>query len=207
MRTQSSARRAFTLVELLVVISIIVILMSLVLPDIQKVRAAANKMVCASNMKQIAIAAHDYHVDYKKLPPGYLGPMAGQPNYQAAGVLAFLLPYVEQDKTFKQLVNATTNQPPFDWHLNTTTTQWYNNGIDLNAARTKIKVFVCPSDQPYANTTATGLFVNFNFPTISSTPVSMNLVPDLGRSNYVGVCGTWGEAPPNTIIAPGFDVS
>src|SRR5262249_17208673 len=83
---------------------------------------------------------------------------------------------------------------------------WYNNVIDLNAARTKIKVFVCPSDQPYANTTATGLFVNFSFPTISSTPVSMNLVPDLGRSNYVGVCGTWGEAPQNTIIAPGFDV-
>jgi prepilin-type N-terminal cleavage/methylation domain-containing protein/prepilin-type processing-associated H-X9-DG protein len=218
MRTQSSARRAFTLVELLVVISIIVILMSLVLPAIQKVRAAANKMVCASNMHQIAIAAHNYHVDYKKLPPGYLGPL-GANTYQRAGVLAFLLPYVEQDKTFKQLVNSDDNGPQFrsyEWHLNQTSSQWYNvatNGglIDINVARTRIKVYVCPSDQPYANVAATGVFTYFNYPSINASSLPMLPPPagitDLGRSNYAGVCGTWGEAPPNTFIAPGFDVS
>jgi prepilin-type processing-associated H-X9-DG protein len=182
-------------VELLVVIAIIVLLMSLILPAIQKVRESANKMLCASNMHQIGIAAHNYHTNYNKLPPGYLGPLQGAPNYQRAGVLAFLLPYVEQDKVFNQLVNTNPpNNKPFEWHLNVATQPWYNNVTDYNLARTRIKVYLCPSDQPYANTVGTGVFLNFNFPTISAT-----LAPnpnDLGRSNYVGVNGSWGDNLP-----------
>src|SRR5258707_10774303 len=98
-------RRAFTLIELLVVIAIIALLMALLLPAIQKVREAANKMLCASNLRQIAIASHNYHTDFSKLPPGCLGSKQGNPqplfeNVSYAGVLTILLPYMEGDNIF-----------------------------------------------------------------------------------------------------------
>src|SRR6201984_2860975 len=108
-------RAAFTLIELLVVIAIIGVLIALLLPAVQKVREAANRISCTNNLKQVVLAMHNCHDTYKKLPSisgpfpdqtanGYLyNPPPGVTHGQR-GVgtpFAFLLTFMEQDNLSK----------------------------------------------------------------------------------------------------------
>jgi prepilin-type N-terminal cleavage/methylation domain-containing protein/prepilin-type processing-associated H-X9-DG protein len=142
-----STRSAFTLIELLVVIAIIALLMALLLPAIQKVRAAADKMLCASQMRQLMIAAHNFHNDYSRLPSigqadsnGGIGATPFRdftdPSGQytsAHSFFTYVLPYIEQDQVFKQM---------------DLTYAWNDSRRPGNqiAAQAKIKTFLCPSN-------------------------------------------------------------
>jgi type II secretory pathway pseudopilin PulG len=97
MSPRAAHRAAFTLIELLVVTGILGTLTGLLLPAVQKVRAAAARIACSNNLKQLGLAVHHFEGDHGHLPPSFV--LAFMPSLQPAdaqGWGPFLLPYVEQ---------------------------------------------------------------------------------------------------------------
>jgi prepilin-type N-terminal cleavage/methylation domain-containing protein/prepilin-type processing-associated H-X9-DG protein len=90
-------RRAFTLIELLVVIAIIGVLIALLLPAVQRIREAANRVSCANNLKQLALAAHNYHDANRVFPPGYYRAPGPWLEVRVVTLYVGLLPFIEQD--------------------------------------------------------------------------------------------------------------
>lgn len=118
-------RRAFTLIELLVVITIIGALIALLLPAVQAAREAARRAQCANNLKQIALAAHEFADSNQAFPPG-----ASPPPSQASA-LVMIMPFLEQMNGY----NA------FNMSLNVTTTP-----ENMTARQMVVANYLCPSD-------------------------------------------------------------
>jgi prepilin-type N-terminal cleavage/methylation domain-containing protein/prepilin-type processing-associated H-X9-DG protein len=205
MRRPTRPTAAFTLVELLVVIAIIAVLIGLMLPAVQKVREAANRMTCANNLKQIGLAAHNYQSAHDWLPPGHLGPYPPRPynpgdpafkswllNAPHVGVLAHLLPYLEHDTIYRQL--------QVDWNPGSTAgTPWWTNANNWTMGQSRLKVFQCPSDNLYSGVSV-GTIVGAYYPPDALGQISLFWYPpplanQIGLTNYLGVSGAYVDTP------------
>src|SRR5690242_2458735 len=109
MSTRRSRSGGFTLIELLVVIAIIAVLLGLLLPAVQKVRAAAARIKCANNLKQVGLAMHLYMDSNNGLPPNGVFTYNGTAVVQTSpwSALSRILPYVEQENLYRNIDFAT----------------------------------------------------------------------------------------------------
>ena len=120
--SRDSARCAFTLVELLIVIGVIGILIALLIPAVQMARSAARKTQCANQLKQMGVAMTDYEGAHQKYPPGFVWP--DRTLWQS-----FILPNIEYNHLYQSLKFGM----PFD------------NGANETACGVQIKIFQCPA--------------------------------------------------------------
>jgi prepilin-type N-terminal cleavage/methylation domain-containing protein/prepilin-type processing-associated H-X9-DG protein len=200
-------RRGITLIELLVVIAIIGVLVALLLPAVQKVRAATFRTQCSNNIKQLALALHNYHDTQGAFPPAFkflpqpdpavpvgtytlpspTTPVTPDPSRVGPSVFVLILPYLEQGNLYQQIdVNLSffnpANMPPAN-----------------PAYSTPIRTFLCPSAPglPTVDYTAelTQSFNNFG--------VSLNYPRGLifGRTDYAPDAGMSADIPGININA------
>lgn len=137
-RTRSNAWSGFTLVELLVTISIIGILVALLLPAVQAARESGRRTQCQNNLKQIGLALEQFHLHMRHYPPGVALTKVsdGDPTGVATfGWGAYLLPYVQQTALSK--------------HMGLPTGELHNvlvSSTQRKLAQVALEVFLCPSD-------------------------------------------------------------
>ena len=202
MRTRP--RTAFTLVELLVVITIIGILIGLLLPAVQAARESARRSQCCNHLKQIGLAAHNFQAAHGCFPPGYIGPKPQAPappyDFQFTGSLACLLPYLELSVA-SDAMDADKDQHAsvslFD--LDLVGDPYWKRTASWQTAQTRISTFVCPSDDPYKADDPFALLHLFLDP--GQNPPEVILLGAvfsngagnvLGRTNYLGCAGGMG---------------
>lgn len=174
MKKTVQSTRAFTLIELLVVIAIIGVLIGLLLPAVQKVREAANRLTCKNNLKQMALACHLHESTYGHLPAAGTGyrfsgdPTKGFGLSQPGGWHYNILPFIEQTSLHDLGINESTDP--------------LRRAAGKLICGVVIKTFICPSRGnavPYQNKLLNSIY-GFN---------NIDRPENIARSDYAANAG------------------
>jgi prepilin-type N-terminal cleavage/methylation domain-containing protein/prepilin-type processing-associated H-X9-DG protein len=168
---RARSRPAFTLIELLVVIAIIAVLIGLLLPAVQKIREAANRMHCQNNLKQLGLAAHNYHDAYLQFPPGAVKYRNYNPpgssnlvEYNRYTWALLLLPYLERNDLYSRWEFHYYGPPGSVGVRSSGTFTLPNTGNVATGAiaAQSVKTFLCPSDPALSQTSPYGVVTDFS---------------------------------------------
>ena len=181
-RQPDKTRAGFTVLELLIVTGIVALLLAILLPAVSRVREAARRAQCASNLKQIGVALHNYHSCHRRFPLGAVHDnftfWFDNPNHKGS-VFVQLLPFIEEDNLYKQLnfkgdvdqsINASTGRPVYE---------------------TILPLLICPSDDHDGYWPGAGFSSRMNG-TPSRKRALSNYAPSMGNQ-YISQCGTTGN--------------
>lgn len=177
------ARGAFTLIELLVVIAIIAVLIGLLVPAVQKVREAANRMQCANNLKQLGLACQSHHDSKGTFPPGGITEGYCCATQSKTNWAIEILPFIEMDSLYKRYDQNSFNEAAANQFVR----------------EQPVKTYTCPSDASVGGNVlikpASGPGSGLNYMPGSYRAVS-------GRANITAPLGWWdngeGLALPTT---------
>jgi prepilin-type N-terminal cleavage/methylation domain-containing protein/prepilin-type processing-associated H-X9-DG protein len=168
MISRRSTRRGFTLIELLVVIAIIAVLIALLLPAVQAAREAARRAQCVNNLKQLALAAHNYHDQQGAFPMG--SPMKPDPIVYSPYEL------IEDQSNFVSMLSQFDQQPLYN-AMNFTRSIY--SGANSTVYSAGLSTLWCPSDaQIIGKRSSFGPY--FDNPNLT-----------VAYSSYSGCAGTW----------------
>jgi prepilin-type N-terminal cleavage/methylation domain-containing protein len=198
----SRPRSAFTLIELLVVIAIIAVLIGLLLPAIQKVREAAARVKCQSQLKQWGLACHNYESNFGGLPQLYSS------SNQLSWVTQ-VLPYIEQDNLYRQYSQfSTANGVPL-------TLPWYDSKL-ASVVSQRLLIGECPSSPELHVFTETdtaltdpqgsysGTFTAAGIDYFALAGVSASQTPAPGSGVPPGYFQAYPNAPASTDLSGAF---
>jgi len=211
--------RGFTLIELLVVIAIIAILIGLLVPAVQKVRAAAARTECTNNLKQIALACHAFHDVHKRMPPMWAGAPSGNPAVDGylkkqGTTFTYILPYIEQknmwtmwdgvydDNRLPQPQGPNAYFTPVKLYLcpsdpTNQPTQTWTNGWAVGSYAANYQVFARPSDWGWDSAARLGA----SFPDGTSNTI---LFTEKYARNGDGTYNLWCHGGWNIVYMPAF---
>ncbi len=183
-RFKSTQRRGVTLIEVLVVASISSILVAFLLPAVMKVRAAAERLSCQSNMRQIGLATHNYESTTGQLPPAFRhrGADCPQPNLQWPLLIA---PFLELESNWR-MAESDFRTSPDAFH------PIAHRGLSI-----PIKSFSCPSDPRIS----VAWEVRFSYSLARPRPVVIK--PQLALNSYIGNGGELTKRKDGIIVADG----
>src|SRR5262245_31548205 len=195
----SRVRLGWSRADLVTILAVLTVATAVVVPILRQARAQADKVKCAANLRDLGVAAHRYHEDHGRLPPGYWGPFDPQTKKsdlpldfkaQHVGLLSALLPYLGQDEFCKHLQFGKGQANAAYLDLDQAAVPWWTNDRLLHLAKAQVPFFLCPANPVFRPQNGYHVTFHLHERLFDGAHYSADTVGDLGRTHYMGVMGT-----------------